>query len=55
MHYPQKMTYVKQLEMYEEAVIKKRMDEMTEAEVQQLLAEVDEERTKRAGRKAAGN
>lgn len=27
------MTYVKQLEMYEEAVMKKRMEEMTEAEV----------------------
>lgn len=35
------MTYVKQLEMYEEAVMQKRMEEMTDAEMQQLLSEVD--------------
>lgn len=44
------MTYVKQLEMYEEAVIKKRMEEMTEAEVQQLLSEVEAEKARRSGR-----
>lgn len=42
------MTYVKQLEMYEEAVIKKRLEEMTEAEVQQLMTDVDADRAKRA-------
>jgi len=47
------MTYVKQLEMYEEAVIKKRMDEMTETEVQQLMSDVEAERARREARKAA--
>jgi hypothetical protein len=32
------MTYVKQLEMYEDAVIQKRMEEMTEAEVRAHLS-----------------
>jgi hypothetical protein len=45
------MTYVKQLEMYEEAVMKKRMEEMTEAEVQQLMTDVESERARRIGRK----
>jgi hypothetical protein len=48
------MTYVKQLEQYEEAVMRKRMDEMTEAEVAQLVAEAEEETSARAAaRKAA--
>eukprot|EP00878_Enallax_costatus_P020079 GHUV01021210.1.p3 GENE.GHUV01021210.1~~GHUV01021210.1.p3 ORF type:complete len:171 (+),score=63.46 GHUV01021210.1:411-923(+) len=35
------MTYAQQLRMYEEAVMQKRLDEMTEAELQQLLQEVE--------------
>eukprot|EP00775_Hariotina_reticulata_P008579 gene8579-8761_t len=34
-----KMTYAQQLEMYEEAVMKKRLDEMTEAELTRLMQE----------------
>ncbi|KIZ06347.1 hypothetical protein MNEG_1611 [Monoraphidium neglectum] len=49
------MTYVKQLEMYEDAVIQKRMEEMTEAEVQQLVSEVEADRAKRAGKQAGTN
>lgn len=40
------MTYVKQLEAYEDAVMKKRVDEMTEAELAELAAEVDSERSR---------
>ncbi|GBF91546.1 hypothetical protein Rsub_04286 [Raphidocelis subcapitata] len=47
------MTYVKQLEMYEEAVIRKRMEEMTEAEVAALLDDVEAERARREARKPA--
>jgi hypothetical protein len=35
----QKMTYVTQLEEYEEAVMKKRLEEMPEDELQRLLLE----------------
>ena len=38
------MTYVKQLEQYEDAVMKKRVEEMTEAELQQLMTDVDTKR-----------
>jgi len=33
------MTYVKQLEAYEEAVMRKRVDEMTEDELNDLVRE----------------
>jgi hypothetical protein len=38
------MTYAQQLQMYEEAVMKKRLEEMTESEVQRLMAEVEGEK-----------
>lgn len=40
------MTYAQQLRMYEEAVMQKRVEEMTEAELQQLLQEVDMDKEK---------
>ena len=43
------MTYVKQLEMYEEAVMRKRLEEMTDAEAAALMRDVDEERSRRGG------
>jgi hypothetical protein len=43
----QQMTYVKQLEQYEEAVMRKRVEEMTEAELAQLAAEAETDRLKR--------
>lgn len=42
----QKMTYVTQLEEYEEAVMKKRLEEMTEDEVQRLVQESEATRKK---------
>lgn len=37
-HLPsQQMTYVKQLEQYEEAVMRKRVEEMTEEEMAELI------------------
>ena len=42
----QKMTYVTQLEEYEEAVMKKRLEEMTEDEVQRLMQESEASRKK---------
>lgn len=39
----QEMTYVKQLEDYEEAVMTKRLAEMPDEEVERLMREVDEE------------
>lgn len=33
----QQMTYVKQLEQYEDAVMRKRLDEMTEEEMTDLI------------------
>lgn len=36
------MTYAKQLEEYEEQVIKKRFEEMTDAEKEKLLEEVEQ-------------
>ncbi len=38
------MTYVKQLEDYEEAVMKKRLEEMPQAEKERLLQEIETER-----------
>lgn len=42
------MTYVKQLEDYEEAVMKKRLDEMPETERERLLQEIEQEKEQRA-------
>eukprot|EP00798_Chlamydomonas_sp_ICE-L_P020839 gene20839-27671_t len=38
------MTYVKQLEQYEEAVMRKRLDEMTEAEIEDMVKEAEAEK-----------
>lgn len=43
------MTYVKQLEAYEEAVMRKRVEEMTEEELAALAAEVEREKERKAG------
>ena len=40
----QEMTYVKQLEDYEEAVMKKRLEEMPQAEKERLLMEIEAEK-----------
>eukprot|EP00882_Tetradesmus_deserticola_P005262 GHRQ01005540.1.p1 GENE.GHRQ01005540.1~~GHRQ01005540.1.p1 ORF type:complete len:206 (+),score=106.96 GHRQ01005540.1:313-930(+) len=45
-----KMTYAQQLQMYEQEVMKKRLEEMTESEVQRLMAEVEGD--KQGGRAA---
>lgn len=47
----QKMTYAKQLEMYESAVMQKRLEEMTEAELQQLMTEVESDKARLAAQK----
>jgi ribosomal protein S18 acetylase RimI-like enzyme len=46
----QNMTYARQLQMYEEAVIEKRLEEMTEAELEQLMVEVEAEKQQGVGR-----
>lgn len=43
------MTYVKQLEDYEEEVMKKRLEEMPEAELESLMEDIETERKKRQG------
>ena len=48
------MTYVKQLDAYEEAVMQKRLEELPSGELDNLLAEVDAEKARKAARKAAG-
>eukprot|EP00271_Cylindrocystis_brebissonii_P018612 TRINITY_DN5366_c0_g1_i1.p1 TRINITY_DN5366_c0_g1~~TRINITY_DN5366_c0_g1_i1.p1 ORF type:complete len:219 (+),score=51.55 TRINITY_DN5366_c0_g1_i1:108-764(+) len=40
------MTYVKQLKDYEDAVMKKRLDELPEAELEVMLAEVEQEKVR---------
>lgn len=40
----QDMTYVKQLKEYEDAVMKKRLEELNDTEVNRLLDEVETER-----------
>jgi 5'-deoxynucleotidase YfbR-like HD superfamily hydrolase len=40
------MTYVKQLEQYEEAVMRKRLEEMTDNELDSLLKEVEDDKSK---------
>ncbi|KAG2422466.1 hypothetical protein HXX76_015990 [Chlamydomonas incerta] len=47
------MTYVKQLEQYEEAVMRKRVEEMTEAELEALAGEVDADKQRKAAARAA--
>ncbi|EFJ43566.1 hypothetical protein VOLCADRAFT_76641 [Volvox carteri f. nagariensis] len=47
------MTYVKQLEQYEEAVMQKRVEEMTEAEMAELANEVEADRQRRRAGRAA--
>jgi hypothetical protein len=44
------MTYVKQLDAYEEAVMQKRLEELPESELAQLLSEVDVEKARRQER-----
>ena len=46
------MTYVKQLEDYEEAVMKKRLEEMPESEKERLLAEIEAEKGRKAAQRA---
>lgn len=43
-----KMTYNQQLQDYEEAVLEKRLAEMSPAEIAQLQAEVERERSEKA-------
>lgn len=38
------MTYVKQLKEYEDAVMKKRLEELNDTEVERLMGEVEDER-----------
>ena len=44
------MTYVKQLESYEEAVMAKRLEEMPEVELEQVIADIEKEKEARRGR-----
>ena len=48
-----KMTYYQQLEDYEDAVLQKRLEEMSPAEVAQLQAEVAAEKAKEEAAKEA--
>ncbi len=41
------MTYVKQLQTYEEQVMQKRLDEMPEADKERMLEEITAERQRR--------
>jgi len=43
------MTYAKQLEDYEEAVMQKRLEEMPEAELENMMGEIEEDDKRRAG------
>lgn len=45
------MTYVKQLEDYEEAVMQKRLEEMPESELEQLTQEIEERKQRKQGQK----
>mmetsp|Transcript_37582 Transcript_37582/g.106145 ORF Transcript_37582/g.106145 Transcript_37582/m.106145 type:complete len:93 (-) Transcript_37582:234-512(-) len=44
------MTYVKQLEDYETAVMQKRMEEMPETELEKMLEDLEEEKAKRTAK-----
>lgn len=46
----QDMTYVKQLENYEEEVMAKRLEEMPESEREKLMASVEAEKERRRDR-----
>ena len=46
----QDMTYVKQLENYEEEVMAKRLEEMPESEREKLMASVEAEKERRRER-----
>ena len=46
----QDMTYVKQLENYEEEVMAKRLEEMPESEQEKLMASVEAEKERRQAR-----
>ena len=48
------MTYVKQLDDYEAAVMAKRLEELPAAELESLMADVEGEKARKAARKAAG-
>jgi len=43
------MTYAKQLDDYENAVMAKRLEEMPEAEIEELMADIESERQRRGG------
>ena len=43
-----KMTYTQQLKEYEEAVLQKRLDELTPEQLAQLQAEIEQERTEKS-------
>ncbi|PSC67626.1 hypothetical protein C2E20_8723 [Micractinium conductrix] len=45
------MTYVKQLEEYEEAVMRKRLEEMPEGEIDRMLSEVESEKEAREAKR----
>ena len=44
------MTYARQLDDYEEAVMRKRLEEMPDEEVDRMVSEVDETKAARAKR-----
>ncbi|GAQ81818.1 hypothetical protein KFL_000920030 [Klebsormidium nitens] len=48
------MTYVKQLKSYEEEVMKKRLEELPEAELENMLAAVEEEKRRLEERRKTG-
>jgi hypothetical protein len=43
------MTYARQLEDYEEAVMAKRLEEMPEAEIAEMMADIEAEKERRGG------
>jgi len=49
------MTYVQQLKDYEDAVMKKRLDEMPETELEAMLAEIEEEKLRIKARREKKN
>ena len=46
------MTYVKQLDAYEAAVMAKRLEELPEGELEAMLAEVEREKQRRDEKEA---
>ncbi len=44
------MTYAKQLDAYEEAVMQKRLEELPAGELDSLMADIEAEKTRKAGR-----